>query len=103
MAKITNPTIYGTEVYKELVKQSKRLPKIRVSAGITSGKEDADKAKVMEKLLNYQFKHNVGGIKTKYFILQEKLAKLYMHEVMYGIKVRWQDFEKTIKSLIGNL
>ena len=101
--KITKPTIYGTSVYKELVKQSKRLPKIRVSASITSSKADIDNAKTMEKLLNYQFKHNVGGIKTKYFILQKKLAELYMYEVMYGIKFRWQDFDKTIKSLTGNL
>ena len=99
---IKEPSIYKTKVWKEIEKQSKKMPKFCIKPTIPSNKEDVKKAKLMEKILNYEFKHNTNGFQTKYFILQKKLAEAYTKEMLYGIKVRWEDMEKTIKSLAGN-
>lgn len=89
------------KIEEELKKMSKVIPTFKVSPTITANKEDIKKAKMLQKLINYQFKHNINGFQTKYFFLQKKLAEMYTSEMLYGIKVRWDDMEKTIKTLAG--
>jgi ABC-type uncharacterized transport system ATPase subunit len=95
------PSIYKTKVWKEIEKQSKKMPKFYIEPTIPSNKEDVKKAKLMEKILNYEFKHNTNGFQTKYFLLQKKLAEAYTKEMLYGITVRWEDMDKMVKTLAG--
>lgn len=97
----TKPTIYKTKLWKLLEKQYKSLPKFNIRPLDENNKEDKKKAKMMDEILNYQFKKNINGFQTKYFELQKKLAKMYADEMLYGITVRWEDMEKTIKNLAG--
>ena len=99
---IKEPSIYKTKAWKEIEKQSKKMPKFNISPVDKKNKDDVKKAKLMEKILEYEFKHNTNGFQTKYFLLQKKLAEAYTKEVLYGIKVKWKDMEKTIKNLVGN-
>lgn len=100
MTKI-EPTIYKSKVWKLLEKQSKSLPKFMVTPVDKNNKEDKKKAKLMEKILKYEFKHDTNGFQTKYLELQKRLAKEYVNEMLYGITVNWENIEKTIKSLAG--
>lgn len=97
--KLVEPSIYKTEAWKTIEKELGKMPKFRVSAGILSNKEDAKKAKLMERLLNYQFKQNVGMVRTRYYKLQKRLAEAYAKEMLYGIKVRWEDMESWLQPI----
>ena len=74
--KVVEPSIYKTRVWKEIEKQSKKMPKFNISPVDKTNKDDVKKAKLMEKILNYEFKHNTNGFQTKYFLLQKELDKL---------------------------
>jgi len=86
-------------IQKEIEKTLKKMPKFEVKASDSRNKDDVKKAKLMQKLVNYQFKHNVNGFQDKYFMLQKKLAELYAKEMLYGIKVRWDVVEKAVKEV----
>ena len=88
-----------TNLIEGIDKLVKKMPKFRVAPANKNDKEDIKKAKMMQKLINYQFKNNINGAQTKYFMLQDKLAKMYAEEMLYGIKVRWDTVEKEIKVL----
>lgn len=83
------------------MEQSKTLPKFKIRPTNREDKDDVRKAKLLQKLINFQFKHNTNGITDKYLLLQKKLAKMYADEVIFGVKVRWDEMEKTIKTLVG--
>lgn len=95
------PSIYKTKAYKNLMKEIVKPPKIRITSNFnTSG--DKKKAKILQKIINYQFKHNTNGIFTKYLHLLSMFQKKYAESLIYGTKFNWETIEKSMDILVKN-
>ena len=80
------PSVFKTDAWKKLEKAALKAPKVEIKPRDLNDKEDKKRAKLMEQLINYQFKNNIGGIRTKYFLLQTNLARDYFNKIVWGIE-----------------
>lgn len=85
------------KLIEQIEKELSKPPKIKITS-ISNTKSEKEKAKMVEKLIRYQFEHNTNGCLDKYLKLVERLNKEYINELIYGIKVKWKSIEESIKS-----
>lgn len=96
--KTTIPNVYKSKVYKDFIKELSKPPKIKVMAQ-TEG--DKEKAKLMQKLINYQFKTNQDNIVTKYFRIMRMVQEEFIKSQVYGTKMRLESIRRAIKVFTG--
>jgi GTPase SAR1 family protein len=83
----------STKLYKKLIKSFDKSPKVNVYP-IEQTKEEKEKAKVMEKVINYMFETNANNIRSNFYAYLDLMGKDWLKEQLYGIKTSWDNIEK---------
>jgi hypothetical protein len=93
------PTIFKTKAWKWLEKEIGKPPKLSVYPLDRDSKEDKKKAKLMEQIVNYQFKTNYNGFTDKYWAYMKKHAEKYLRKETQAIQVNWESVDKVLNNM----
>lgn len=96
--KRTIPNVYKSKVYKDFIKELSKPPTAKIMA-VTEG--DKEKAKLMQEIINHQFKTNQDNIVMKYFRILRMVQKEFIRSQIYGTKMRMDSISKAIKVFTG--
>lgn len=95
----TRPTLIETEAYKRWEKELGKPPKIRVFP-LKKTKEEKEKAKLVQKLINYMFETNADGFTSKYYAYMKLQQREWLEKQTSELKFNWDAVERALKPLI---
>ena len=91
--------IFETKAWKSLEKELKKPPKLKIYAVDRNNEGDKKKAKLMQKLIDYQFKTNTNGFTDKYWAFMKQHATEFLKEEVRGLQVSWDHIDKALKKV----